>query len=398
MANKRSPPSLTRRTALATGLASGAAAVALTPWTATSFAKSERDHTDSTVEDGGENLAALAAQKGLAFGASFAVHELDRPYGDRYADMYRRDAQLITSELCLKIPILRPDAHVLDFAPADRFFSFASENGLGVHGHTLIWDDYLPDWIKQLSGVEVDHLLNAHILTVLERYVGKAETWDVVNEPIAPWDKNPGNLRQGPFYAHLGEDYIGKAFRLAREIDPKAKLLLNEAQTESADDNGATFRKSLLALIKRQLDKGVPIDGIGLQCHLQSERTYDFPRFAAFVQEIIDLGLEVQITELDVNDSAYTGTIEKRDAHVANLYAQFLKEVLSLPEVSSLVLWQLSDATSWMADPNLKNGLRKDKKSSRPLPYDRNFQKKPAWFAIADALKAMPQRRLVKKN
>lgn len=394
MAKQRIRRGVTRRTALA----SSAASLALAPLSITSFAKSAHERAEGTDSDSIDSLAALAAQKGLAFGASFAVHELDRPYGEQYADVYRRDVQLITSELCLKIPILRPDAHVLDFAPADRFFSFASENGLGVHGHTLIWDDYLPDWIKQLSGVEVDHLLNAHILTVLERYNGKAETWDVVNEPIAPWDKNPGNLRQGPFYAHLGEDYIGKAFHLAREFDPKAKLLLNEAQTESADENGATFRKSLLDLIKRQLDKGVPIDGIGLQCHLQSERPYDFPRFAAFVREIIDLGLDVQITELDVNDSAYPGSTTERDTRVANLYAQFLKEVLALPEVSALVLWQLSDRTSWMADPGLKNGLRKDKKPSRPLPYDRAFEKKPAWYAIADALRAMPARRPVRKT
>ncbi len=396
MIKQTAKTTLTRRSALT----SSTAALALSPFIGTGLAKTPRKPVADSNRGASdnENLAALAAQKGLAFGASFAVHELDQPHGKRYAEIYQRDVQLITSEQCLKIPILRPDAHVLEFAPADRFFAFASENGLGVHGHTLIWDDYLPNWIKTLSGVEIDHLLNAHILTVLERYAGKAETWDVVNEPIAPWDKNPGNLRQGPFYAHLGEDYISNAFRLAREIDPKAKLLLNEAQTESEDDNGATFRKSLLALIKRQLDKGVPIDGIGLQCHLQSERQYDFPRFAAFVQEIIDLGLEVQITELDVNDSAFSGPINKRDAQVANLYAQFLKEILSLPEVSSLVLWQLSDATSWMADPGLKNGLRKDKTPSRPLPYDLNFKKKPAWHAIAGALRAMPDRRTAKKT
>jgi len=391
MAKQGAKSTLTRRAALA----SGTAALALSSYRGARDALADRVVASDRA---GESLAGLAAQKGLAFGASFAVHELDRPYGNRYAELYKRETQLITSELCLKIPILRPDAHVLEFAPADRFFAFASDNSLGVHGHTLIWDDYLPDWIKQLSGVEVEHLLNAHILTVLERYQGKAETWDVVNEPIAPWDKNPGNLRQGPFYAHLGEDYIAKAFQLARELEPNAKLLLNEAQTESADDNGATFRKSLLALIKRQLDKGVPIDGIGLQCHLQSERPYDFPRFAAFIQELVELGLDVQITELDVNDSAFVGQVKKRDAKVADLYARFLKEVLAIPEVSSVVLWQMSDATSWMADPDLKNGLRKDKQPSRPLPYDRNFRKKPAWYAIADALRTCPQRRTAHKK
>lgn len=385
MAHRRPKSTLTRRTALATG----SAVIALAPFQ--SRAQTNPQPIDQSHDT--ESLAGLAAAKGLAFGASFAVHELDRAYGARYAEIYKHDVQLITSELCLKIASLRPDAHVLDFEPADRFFAFAENNGLGVHGHTLIWDDYLPNWIKQLSGPEIDHLLNAHILTVLERYVGKAETWDVVNEPIAPWHNNPGNLRQGPFYAHFGEDYIAKAFTLARELEPKATLLLNEAQTESADDNGATFRNSLLALIKRQLDKGVPIDGIGLQCHLQSDRPYDFPQFAAFIQEIVDLGLEVQITELDVNDSAFSRSIEKRDAQVADLYAQFLREVLAIPEVSSLVFWQLSDATSWMADPNPKNSLRKDQSPSRPLPYDRDFKKKPAWDAVADALKNMPARR-----
>lgn len=390
MSKPQKPPhALTRRTLLTTT----AATAALSPAIVTSLADG------ATTKPVAQNsLGALAEQKGLDFGASFAVHELDRPYGKRYADIYKADARILTSELCLKIPVLRPDAHILNFKPADRFFQFAEANNFKAHGHTLIWDDYLPDWIKQLGPGEVEHLLKAHILTVLERYSGKAETWHVVNEPIAPWDKNPGNLRQGAFYANLGEDYIGQAFRLAREIEPKAKLLLNEAQTESNDDNGATFRKSLLALIKRQLDKGVPIDGIGLQCHLKSERPYDFPRFAAFIQQLIDLGLDVQITELDIDDTAFPGSTKKRDKHVANMYRAFLKDVLSIPEVSTLVTWQLSDATSWMADPSLKDDMRKDKLPSRPLPYDKDFKKKPAWQAIAETLQNIPQRVPIKRS
>lgn len=390
---RRAPVSttLTRRAALAV---TGSAALCAPTHLRTTLAEAA-----ASADRPADGLAALAAQKGLRFGASFAVHELDEPHGARYAEIYKADAHVVTSELCLKIPNLRPDAHVLDFKPADRFFQFAGDNALGVHGHTLIWDDYIPDWMKKLGPGEVEHLLNAHIQVVLERYKGKVETWDVVNEPIAPWHKNPGNLREGPFYRHLGEDYIARSFRLARELEPRAKLLLNEAQTESDDDNGATFRNSLLALIRRQLDKGVPIDGIGLQCHLQSERRYDFARLAAFIQTIVDLGLEVQITELDVNDSAFGGSITERDHKVAELYSSFLTEVLAIPQVSALVLWQLTDATSWMADPNMDPPLRSDGLPPRPLPYDRDFQKKAAWFAIADALRAMPQRvPVVNKN
>lgn len=339
-------------------------------------------------------LASVAQTKGLDFGASFAVHELDQSYGRTYASLYTQDVHTISSELCLKIPVLRPDAHVLDFEPADRFFSFAEKNKLHVHGHTLIWDDYLPDWIKKLGRDEVKHVLQAHIMTVLERYRGKAKSWDVVNEPIAPWDHNPGNLRQGPFYNAFGEDYIVEAFKLARRFEPDAHLILNEAQTESDDENGETFRKSLLALIKRQLDQGAPIDGIGLQCHLQSARRYDFPRFADFIYELLALGLEVRITELDINDSAFAADIKKRDQQVAALYKSFLKEILAITEIKSLTLWQLSDRTSWMADPFIAPPLRRDRKPSRPLIYDKDFKRKPAWYVFEQAFRDMPPRKI----
>lgn len=336
-------------------------------------------------------LAEIASRKGLLFGASFAVHELDRPHGDQYAEIYRHDAAVLTSELGLKLAILRPAAHRLDFDSADRLVAFARANSKQVRGHTLIWDDGLPAWVHDLGPGETEHLLFAHIVSVMERFRGAIPVWDVVNEPIAPWDKNPGNLRQGPFYSALGEDYIGRSFRLARKTDPEAQLFLNEAQTESDDENGAVFRESFLALVRRLLDQGVPIDGVGLQSHLQSERPYDFAKFAGFLQELADLGLKVHITELDVNDKAFAEDVRDRDRLVAQMYREFLSAVLQVKKVEAVILWQLSDATSWMADPNFTD-LAWGKRKPRPLPYDGNFQKKPAWSAIAAALEDMPSR------
>jgi endo-1,4-beta-xylanase len=339
----------------------------------------------------GQRLGRLAAAKGLLFGASFAVHELDRPSGPTYADLYRHETPLLTSELALKLAILRPEPHRLDFAASDRLMAFAADNNKTVRGHTLIWDDGLPQWVHALSKDEVRHLLFSHILSVMERYKGRIPFWDVVNEPIAPWDKNPGHLRQGPFYQAFGEDYIAESFRLARAFDPAAKLFLNEAQTESNDENGETFRTSFLSLVRRLLDQGVPIDGVGFQSHLQSKRPYDFPKFAAYLQKFAELGLDIHITELDVNDSAFADAIPKRDQHVARMYGDFLSAVLQVPAVSAVILWQLSDATSWMADPNFTDLARGNRKP-RPLPYDRDFKRKPAWDAIARSFADMPAR------
>lgn len=341
--------------------------------------------------DASPSLAALARAKGLELGASFAVHELDSPYGARYAEAYARDCAAITSELEFKMDALRPRADTIDFAGADRLVAFAEQHKLRVRGHTLIWNDFLPEWVHRLSPGEVEHLLEAHIETVIERYRGRVAIWDVVNEPIGPWDRLPGNLRKGPFLTALGEGYIARAFRTARRMDPGATLVLNEAQTETADENGQTFRDSLLALLKRLKAEAVPIDAVGLQSHLWSDKPYDMARFTGFLDDIAALGYAIHITELDVNDRAYPLTVSRRDRKVADLYTRFLTPVLAHKAVTSLTFWQLSDRTSWLWYAAGQTSPRATRRP-RPLPLDESFSRKPAWHAVADALRAMPPR------
>jgi endo-1,4-beta-xylanase len=366
---------LTRRSALLGAAATAALALAPPPLAAAPA----------------KSLGALAAAKGLLFGASFSTAELDKPYGADYARIYQQDARVLTSELELKLGILRPDAATIDFSTADRLMAFADASKLAVRGHTLIWNDGNPDWIKLLGPGEAEHLLEAHIETVLDRYRDRIVQWDVVNEPIGPWDQLPGNLRGGPFYQALGFGYVARSFQVARKIDPKARLFLNEAQTESDDENGQTFRESFLKLVKKLHAQGVPIDGIGLQCHIDSARPYDFPKFAAYVNEFAELGYEIAITELDVNDRALPANIAKRDAAVADLYARFLKAVLPVKQIKLLTLWQMADHTSWLYYGDVEKNPGASRRP-RPLVYDSNFKKKPAWDAVAAAFEAMPPR------
>lgn len=341
--------------------------------------------------DAPPSLAALALAKGLEFGASFAVHELDRPYGAAYAAAYSRDCAAITSELAFKMSTMRPTADVLDFSHADRTVEFATKHVMRVRGHTLIWNDFLPEWVHRLGPEEVEHLLEAHIQSVMERYRGRVAIWDVVNEPIGPWDRLPGNLRKGPFLSAMGEDYIARAFRAARQHDASAVLVLNEAQTETDDDNGRTFRDSLLALLKRLKADAVPIDAVGLQSHLRSDRGYDMARFIGFLDDIAALGYAIHITEVDVNDKAFPLDVSRRDRLVADLLTRFLTPVLAHEAVTSLTFWQLADHTSWLwyaAEAKAPGSIRRP----RPLLLDEAFERKPAWHAVAAALRAMPPR------
>ncbi|MEQ1713054.1 MAG: endo-1,4-beta-xylanase [Hyphomicrobium sp.] len=371
-------PRLTRRAALFSGLAAAATAIAGEDVHGADFGRAE-------------SLGGLAAEKGLLFGASFAVHEAEKPDGARYSGLYAREVRSITSELELKLSSLRPTAAEISFEPADRLFDFAARTGLAVRGHTLVWNDDVPAWIRSLSPKEAGYLMDAHIETVLTRYRGRAIAWDVVNEPIAPWDHRPDHLRAGPFLAAYGEDYIARSFLRARRADPGAKLVLNEAFTETADERGDIFRRSLLALLRRLKDKATPIDAVGLQCHLSSRKAYDFPRFAAFVAEVAELGVDIHLTELDVDDSILPPAIPARDAAVAAIYRDFLGAVLPVTAIKSLTLWQLADHTSWLhyADAAKQSA---GSATPRPLPFDAGFARKPAWTAIAAALKAMPPR------
>ena len=342
------------------------------------------DKTERSLRD-------RARDKGILFGASLAVHEFDRDYGPAYQRMYEHDAGIVTSELEFKMATMRDVEGQFDFSSADRLVAFANERSMAVRAHTLVWNDYLPDWIRALEAGAAGALMLSHIETVTRRYGKRVKYWDVVNEPIAPWDRLAGNLRKGPFLAAFGEDYIVKAFGAARAIVPDATLVLNEAQTETDDELGATFRSSLLALLKRLKDKGASIDAIGLQSHLRCAARYDLPKFIAFLNEVAALGYDIHVTELDVNDTGISGSLEKRDAAVANLYERYLTEVLKIESVRVVQTWQMADHTSWMQDPDAQSRMH-IRKLPRPLLYDGAFKKKPAWHAIARAFDAAPKR------
>ncbi|MCB1522169.1 MAG: endo-1,4-beta-xylanase [Hyphomicrobiaceae bacterium] len=376
---------ISRRAALLGGAASLAAATATGRHAVSASLRSEPGAAARL------GLGDIAARNGIVLGASFAVHELDTPYGAHYAAAYLADVRSVTSELSFKMSVLRPTAGVINLDPADRLVDFAARNRLKLRAHTLVWNDDLPDWIHRLGPGEVELLLEAHTTTLMERYRGKVWAWDVVNEPIAPWDHLPGNLRKGPFLTALGEGYIARAFHLARSLDPTALLVINEAQTETDDENGRVFRTSFLALLKRLRAKGVPIDAVGLQAHLRSDRRYDFAVFKGFLDEIAALGYAIHITELDVNDSAFPADEKRRDAAVADLYRRFLTVVLAHRAVTAVTFWQLADHTSWLTYM-ARNESPNSRRRPRPLLLDDAFKRKPAWFAVESALKEMPPR------
>jgi endo-1,4-beta-xylanase len=326
-----------------------------------------------------EGLGAIAQKAGVQFGASIGMEALKNP---DYGRLYVAQTKIVTTDLALKFDYLRPRPDVFDFGPADALIDFAQKNGLAVRGHTLAWNENLPDWVKTLSAAEAERVFDEHIDKVVSRYAGRIQSWDVVNEPFWPDHEQPFGFRNGPWLAAMGPSYIRRAFERTRAIDKTARLVLNEAFCDQDTDLGHAVRGRLLALVDAMLDQGLPLQAVGLQSHLQPQLPYNDDAFQDFVAEIATRRIDIYITEMDVNDQSFADDISLRDAQVAQRYAEFLKRVMTIPSVKMLVTWQLADRYSGYR----KAALAKDPHAARlprPVLFDENLASKPAFEAVA---------------
>ncbi len=374
------------RRAVAAGLASLAGAQA-----APSFARAAAD----------DSLDALAGRKGIRFGSAVGIGPPDRSAFDDpgYRALVARECGLIVAENEHKWYVLRPSADRYDFSRADRLAAFARENGLGLRGHTLLWnrDEYSARWLpshdfgaRPQSAAE--RMVTDHVRTVAGRYADQIDSWDVVNETIDP---ATGELRATVLGKILGPELIDLCFHTARVTVPKARLVYNDYMNFGPKE--ATHRAGVLKLLEGLKARGAPIDALGIQGHIgggvDSDDVAIFSKadqseWRAFIDEVRGMGLDLLITELDVNDKAMPGDAAARDAAVASLTRDFLDLMLDYPQTKQVLVWGMADPYSWLQGTSARaDGLPK-----RPLPYDAQLRPKPMREAIAAAFRSAPNR------
>lgn len=333
-------------------------------------------------------LGAIAAARGIGFGSMVVGDMLDDP-AIPLAAALRRDAEVLVPGLELKWSSLRPSPTTFNFAPADRLAQFAAGNGMALRGHTLVWHQALPAWFDPHPGRDqAMALLQTHIRTVCTHYAGRIQSWDVVNEPIGHTDDHPGGLRATPWLEALGPDYLRIALDLAHDADPLALRVINEFDLECNSRYQQRRRDRMLALLERLVRGGAPIDALGIQGHLLARGDpFDAGLFRRFLADVAALGLRILVTELDVDDKNLPPDLVRRDAEVAALYRAFLDVALDEPALRSVLVWGLSDRSS-----DLNAGRPTGAPPSRGKPLDDGLVRKPAWFAIADALRGAATR------
>jgi endo-1,4-beta-xylanase len=331
----------------------------------------------------GAGLSATALAAGLPLSPA-AANRAPIPYGSaaqietfradpRYREALKRHCDVIVPMNDLKWEAIRHDRKRFDFSGADELVAFAQQNGQAVRGHALLWGEALPGWAKSMSSrAEAERELISHIEVVVDRYKGRIATWDVVNEVIR-FDPQPGEPYRDTIWQRLlGPEHIEIAFRTAASVDPKARLVLNDFNFEEAGAGVAARRKIALDIARRLKDKGIPIHGIGMQAHLYAENPIDTHGLQKFVAEIGELGLDVEVTELDVIDWKLPADAMTRDRAAASLVSTYLNAVATARAPKAIVTWGLSDRHSWIHE----TFPRKDSARARPLPLDEDYKPK----------------------
>lgn len=324
-----------------------------------------------------------AAPEGLVLGTAVAGggHHLEQDYpdpflnDDEYRDVLARQFTSVSPENQMKWEYLRPTQDTYDFDVADAIVEFAEENNQVVRGHTLLWHSQNPDWLEEgdFTDDELRAILKDHIDTVVGRYAGRIQQWDVANEIFL----DDGSLRseENIWIRELGIGIVADAFRWTHEADPEAALFFNDFNVEGINPKSTAY----YTYVQELLADGVPVDGFSTQGHLSTR--FGFPgNMTENLQRFDDLGLETAVTEVDVRIPVAAGQrpTAAQLAQQSDYYVRMLEACLAVEGCGSFTIWGFVDTYSWV--PVFFAG-----ESSATLLFE-DYTRKPAFNALRTTL------------
>lgn len=333
-------------------------------------------------------LRQLAEQTGISLGTEFSWWRMQDP---RYYDLiFNNYNTLILSEFSWK-GFWRGRGDY-DFESLDRIVDWAVRHGFRVRASHLVWgateesSGVLPDWLRQgkYSRDEYIQILKEHVTTVVNHFKGRVTEWSIANEAVSrsAW-------KGADFWMDkIGPEYIELSFRWARDADPDAILIFNDNNNESPrDQETRRIITKMYDTVKGLREKGVPIDVVGMQMHLLLKYSSPIPPKKQDVLDTMrmfgELGVNVYITEFDVDVHKVPGSQKERWEYQANLYRDMLEACLESKVCTSFATWGVSDSTSWITCEEKWCVKVPD---ADPLMFDKDFNPKPAYFAVRDVL------------
>jgi endo-1,4-beta-xylanase len=289
----------------------------------------------------------------------------------------------VTCENEMKWEYIEPSEGQFDFGPADQIVAWAKQNGMKIKGHTFVWHSQLAEWVKSINdATRMRQVIHNHIDALVQQYPN-LYAWDVINEAV--WTDNGNDdtgegtpsMRRTVFHDTLGENYLDEIFEYARQKAPGSKLFYNDYSID-ADNPKAEY---VYEMIRGMVDRGVPIDGVGLQMHIgpPNNSMVSYETVSKNMKRFTDLGLEVVISEMDINRCGDIISAEKQE----ELYHDVVKACFDNIKCTAVTIWGLNDEKSWL---NKWDGSLCNDSNSQSLLFSNNQKKENVYNQVLNAL------------
>jgi len=316
-------------------------------------------------------LRDLATQKGKYIGTAANVGHLNDGETN-YTTTLAQQFSIITPENCMKWGTTEPQQGRFDFSQGDALVQFATSHNQIVRGHNLCWGVYNPGWLTNghFTSQQLIDILKNHVTSEVNHYKSQKVmySWDVVNEAVSDNPQGNNTLKQNVWYPAV-PNYIDVAFQAAKAADSSIKLFYNDYNSEGMNAKS----DAVYNLVKSMKQRGIPIDGVGLQMHVANSYFPDPSQVSQNIDRLTKLGLEVHITEMDVKLDG-SGTDQQKLQKQADVYSSMLKACLAFPGCKSFQSWGFTDRYTWLGT------------NQQPLEFDVNYNPKPCFNALAQAL------------
>jgi endo-1,4-beta-xylanase len=343
------------------------------------------------------SLHALAKSKGMRFGSTLSSAPLGRVAGSfnnpNYAAILEAECGILVPENEVKWQSIRPSSETFNFAGFDAMMGWAQSKSMAMRAHTLLWHKprWMPAWAQSHNfGAnpvrEAERLLTTHITTVLGRYKGQLASIDVVNETV---DDKSGQLETTALSQALGAPsaIVDLAFHTAREQAPGVQLVYNDYMSWEPGNQG--HRAGVLRLLEGFKARSVPVDALGVQSHIgafaldeNGRAKHDPVAWRRFLDEVVGMGYDLVITEMDVRDDKFPTAVLSRDQAIASYAKDYLDQMFSYRQLKDVLMWGMVDQFSWLQS---FEGPRPDGTEKRPCPYGSDFEPKLLRGAIEAA-------------
>ena len=310
------------------------------------------------------------------FPIGVAVDQIYLNNDSMYRHVFMTQFSSATAENTFKPAYLHPEEYSYNWYEAEQLINFCRANNMRVHGHTLIWHQQNPQWMLEYKGNREDweRMMKLHITSIVRYFKPSILSWDVVNEAF----NEDGSLRNTIWLEHIGPSYIELAYRTAHEANPDAKLFYNDFGLEM----NPTKRKAVINFFNHLKSRGVPIDGIGLQMHVDIKYT-EAAMIEDAIRDVANNHYDVHLSEVDISlnplGKAYQLTTKDLEAQ-ADLMVKIVRAYKNIPKYQQfgITFWGVSDQYSWI--PSYYN------RTDYPLLFDESFNPKPIYCKLKQAL------------